>query len=64
MNRVILDLTDDQLRDLKELLRDVGQQAPTITGGSSVSMEARRQADSFKVVYEQLQQDWPEAPGG
>jgi len=54
MNRVILDLTDDQLRDLRELLQGVAQQAPTVTGGSSVSMEARRQVDSYKVIYDQL----------
>jgi hypothetical protein len=52
--KIELEVTNDQLRDLKEVLAPVVVYSPTVTGDSSVAAEKWRQRDSIKAIFDQL----------
>lgn len=52
--KIELELTTDQLRDLRELVDEYGLRSPTVTGGSNVSSEQQRRHTSFREIRHQL----------
>lgn len=54
--KIELDLTNDQLRDLRELLDEKAGSPPTVSGGSSVSSEVQRAYGSYREVLFQIDQ--------